>query len=59
MIVFGTNTGAIVSAALDGYDWAPPVHCSPQTISGRVWSGRRTFIRYGCEDKRVPSRVVV
>jgi hypothetical protein len=36
MVVYGTNTGAIVPAALDHKRQAPPVHCCPQTISGRA-----------------------
>src|SRR4029453_9313569 len=28
-------------------DAAPKVHCCPRTISGRAWSERRSFIRYG------------
>jgi hypothetical protein len=36
MVVYGTNTGAIVPAALDHKRQAPPVHCSP-----RKWFGVR------------------
>jgi hypothetical protein len=50
VVLYGTNTGAIVPAALDHKRLAPPVHCSPRIrwVESRADREASSVMTEGC-----------